>query len=114
VSRKVVVEVTDDIDGSKADESITFSLDGTSYEIDLSKKNAAKLRAGLEPYLKVAQKVGRARQRPAAGRRGGPATTDRADNHAIRAWAQRKGLNVSPRGRISQAIIEQYQAEVGR
>jgi nucleoid-associated protein Lsr2 len=114
VSRKVIVEVTDDLDGSKADESVHFSLDGTNYEIDLSKKNAAKLRAGLEPYLKAAQKVGRAHAHPVAGRRGGPATIDRAQNQAIRAWAQRKGLNVSPRGRISQTIIEQYQAEAGR
>jgi hypothetical protein len=113
VSRKVVVEVTDDIDGSKADESITFSLDGTNYEIDLSKKNAAKLRAGLQPFLQVAQKIGRSRP-PVAQRRGTPAKMDRAQNQAIRDWAQRKGLNVSPRGRISQAIIEQYQAEAGR
>jgi hypothetical protein len=41
----------DDIDGGEADETITFALDGTQYEIDLSGKNAAKMRDGLARYI---------------------------------------------------------------
>ena len=114
MARKVEVHLIDDLDGSKAEESVKFSLDGVSYEIDLSKKNAAKLRGGLEPYLKVAQKIGRAQAQRTGGRTRGSARSDREQNQAIREWAQRKGLDVSPRGRISRSIIEQYEAEAGR
>lgn len=120
MARKVIVELTDDLDGGKADETVTFALDGTNFEIDLSKKNATKLRSALEPYVNAGQKVGRARTSTASGRapdgrrEGGSARIDRAQNLAIREWAQRKGLDVSPRGRISRAIIEQYEAEAGR
>lgn len=116
MARKVEVRLIDDLDGGKAEESIRFGLDGVTYEIDLSKKNATRLRAGLEPYLKAAQKLGRAPVHRVSTRSRGaaPAKTDREQNQAIRGWAQRKGLEVSPRGRISRAIIEQYETEAGR
>ncbi|WP_433717330.1 histone-like nucleoid-structuring protein Lsr2 (plasmid) [Nocardia sp. CA-084685] len=43
--RKVAITIIDDFDGiSEADETVSFSLDGSHYEIDLSSRNAAKLR----------------------------------------------------------------------
>lgn len=114
MARKVEVQLIDDLDGSKAEESIKFSIDGINYEIDLSKKNASKLRAGLEPFVNVAQKLGRTPSPRVASRSRGAAKSDREQNQAIREWAQRKGLEVSPRGRISRSIIEQYEAEAGR
>jgi Lsr2 len=116
VARKVEVQLIDDIDGGRAEESIRFGLDGVTYEIDLSKKNAAKLRGGLEPYLKVAQKLGRVPVARVASRGRGVASarSDREQNQAIREWALRKGLDVSPRGRIARSIIEQYEVEAGR
>ena len=33
MARKTIVELVDDIDGRPADESITFALDGFTYEI---------------------------------------------------------------------------------
>jgi hypothetical protein len=116
MARKVEVQLIDDIDGGKAEESIRFGLDGVTYEIDLSKKNAAKLRSGLEPYLRAAQKLGRipAARVAARGRGAASARGDREQNQAIREWAQRNGLEVAPRGRISQAIITQFEAEAGR
>ena len=115
MSRKTVVEVTDDIDGGKADESITFALDGTSYEIDLSKKNAAKFRGALAPYLKAAQKVGWGRAGRVAGRRSAAGPIDRGQNRAIRAWAEQKGLTVaraaaSPRT-SSTSITHRFDAD---
>jgi hypothetical protein len=116
MARKVEVRLIDDLDGSAAEESVKFSLDGVNYEIDLNKKNAAKLRTGLEPYVKAAKKLGRAPSHrvSARGRGSAPATADREQNQAIREWAQRKGLDVSARGRISQAVMAQYEAEAGR
>ena len=43
MAQKVQVILMDDIDGSDADETLSFSLDGVNYEIDLSDKNAGKL-----------------------------------------------------------------------
>jgi hypothetical protein len=57
--KRVIQELIDDIDGKPADESITFALDGTQYEIDLSKKNAQRLRDALAPFLAAGTKVSR-------------------------------------------------------
>ena len=116
MARKVEVQLIDDIDGGRAEETIRFGLDGTSYEIDLNKKNAKELRSTLEKFAQSARRLGRVQNTsgPARGRGRGPARSDRDQNQAIREWAQRKGLEVSPRGRISRSVIEQYEAEAGR
>ncbi|HZN19315.1 MAG TPA: Lsr2 family protein [Micromonosporaceae bacterium] len=113
--RKVEVKLVDDLDGGAAEESITFALDGTNYQIDLSRKNAAKLRSSLEPFVQAAHRIGRTPARSMSGRAGnGVPKGDREQNRAIREWAGRKGLEVSPRGRISRNIIQQYHAQAGR
>ena len=114
MARKVEVRLIDDLDSSPADESITFGLDGTDYEIDMSSKHAKELRGALERYISAAKRVGRGRVPSAVrgGRRSSRA--DREQNQAIREWAQGKGLEVAPRGRIAQAVLEQYEAEGAR
>jgi hypothetical protein len=111
VAQKVEVTLVDDLDGGAADETVTFAIDGTSYEIDLSGKNAQKLRDAVTPFLGAARKVGRVSGRGGRGRSGGSATVDREQNQAIREWAKKKGLNVSERGRIPAEIVERYHAE---
>jgi hypothetical protein len=112
----VQVEVLDDIDGSPAEETVRFGLDGASYEIDLSAKHAEKLRASLAKFILSSRRLGRTRVAVAAGRPrgGGPARVDRSQNRATRDWARSKGIDVSDRGRIPDHIIEQYQAEAAR
>ncbi len=107
MAQKVQVTLEDDIDGGKADETVTFSLDGVSYEIDLSKKNADKLRNAFAPYVGAARRMtGRsASRRGRAGARGA-----RNEAGAIREWAKEQGLKVSDRGRIPADIVEQYRA----
>ena len=114
MARKVEVRLIDDLDSSAADESVTFGLDGSDYAIDLSAKHAKELRGALEKYIGVAQRVGRGRGTSAAraGRR--TSRADREQNQAIREWAQRKGMDIAPRGRISQAVLDQYRAEASR
>jgi hypothetical protein len=116
MASKVEVQLIDDLDGGKAEETVKFGLDGVLYEIDLNKKNAKELRAALQQFAQSARRVGRAQASsgPARGRGRGPARTDRDQNQAIREWAQRKGLTVSERGRIARSILEQYEAEAGR
>jgi len=109
MAQKVQVTLVDDLDGGQAEETITFVLDGSAYEIDLSTKNAKKLRDGVAAYVGAARKVGRAGKR--ARTSGGAATADREQNQAIREWAKKKGLKVSERGRIPATIVEQYHAQ---
>jgi hypothetical protein len=114
VARKVVL--VDDIDGNDADETVSFGLDGTSYEIDLSSDNAAALRDALAEYLDHARKVvdepasgnGAAPAQPAARASKPYAPIDREQASAIREWARRKGYDVSDRGRIPAKLIEAY------
>jgi len=116
MARKVQVHLLDDIDGSQADETLRFGLDGMNYEIDLSARHAEKLRAALAKFVLSSRRVGRSRV-TAPQRRAGtgtPARVDRAQNQAIREWAKSKGIEISDRGRIPAHIIEQYHAGAGR
>ena len=109
MAQKVQVILVDDVDGGKADETVTFGFDGTGYEIDLSSKNAKKLRDAVAPYLGAARKAGRVATAKARGRSGGsPAAADREQNQAIREWAKKQGLKVSDRGRIPAEIVERF------
>src|SRR5919112_5597336 len=104
MARQVITVLTDDLDGSDADRTVEFGLDGVTYTIDLSEKNAGKLRKALEPYIAVGHRVGRG---PAGGRGGLRTRTvavsgrsGREQNQAVRAWAAQNGYEVSERGRI--------------
>jgi hypothetical protein len=117
MAKRVIHELIDDMDGKPADESITFGLDGVQYAIDLSKKNAEKLRTALKPYISAGAKVprgGTVGARTGAGRGRGTSRGDRDQNRAIREWAQGAGFQVSDRGRIKQEIVDQYHAANGR
>ena len=112
MARKVTVTLVDDVDDTQtADETLEFGLDGVTYEIDLSSKNAAKLRSSLEEWTAHARRTGGRKQR---GTR--PLTTsartpiDREQSAAIREWARKSGMKVNDRGRISQSIIDAYNA----
>jgi hypothetical protein len=102
----VSVVISDDIDGSPNAETVTFGFDGVAYEIDLAKKNREKLERTVAPYVQAGRKVTSARGRSASGRR----SASRVDRAAVRAWANAHGMKVSERGRISAAVLEQYEA----
>ena len=105
MAQRVQVVLEDDLDGGKADETVIFGLDGTTYEIDLSKKNAAKLRDALAGYVGSARRVSGRRGAAARGRGRSRAASDSAD---IRAWAKDNGYDVSERGRISAEVRAAY------
>ena len=106
MARKVQVLLEDDIDGTPGAETVLFSLDGKSYEIDLSEKNAEKLREAFAPWIGA----GAPREQPAAAetrRRPARRSEDTAD---IRRWAAENGIPVSTRGRISADLRARYEA----
>jgi hypothetical protein len=115
VAKQTITKLIDDLDQGEADETVKFGLDGVQYEIDLSSKNAAKLREALEPYVQAGSRVRVATAgSPPRRRAGAPATTDRAQNRAIREWAKSKNKKISDRGRIPEEIVAEYHASAGR
>ena len=106
MAQKVVTELVDDFDGTTAEETVRFAVDGVEYEIDLSKDNAGKLRQDFERYVTKARRTGgRAKRRPSKGRPG----VDQSQTKAIREWAQSQGLAVSGRGRISAEVARAFE-----
>jgi hypothetical protein len=117
MARETITRLVDDLDGGTAHETVTFGLDGVSYEIDLSSKNAKKLRSELAGYVEKGTRLSGRRAagaRPAGGRRRGGVRGDREQNQAIREWALAKGFEVAARGRIRQDIVEQFHQSAGR
>ena len=115
MARKVQVILSDDLDEDvPADETVSFSLDGTNYEIDLSDKNAKELRDAFSRYVQAARKVSRGGSRASGGGRsratGGGGRMDREQAGAIRDWARKNGHNVSDRGRIPASVVDAYEA----
>src|SRR5437763_10270180 len=110
MAQKVLVQLVDDLDGSTAEQTVEFALDGVQYQIDLSEDNAGALRDALAPFVSAARRAG-GRKRSAAPRAaaGRPSpTSDRERNQAIREWARAQGMNVSERGRIPADVVEAY------
>ncbi|WP_205472051.1 Lsr2 family protein [Nocardioides sp. SYSU D00038] len=112
MAQKVHIVLEDDIDGSDASETVTFALDGTTYEIDLNDKNAAALRDALALYVSHGRKVtgggrrggGRRSSGSSAGASGG------ASPKEIREWARENGFEVPDRGRVSAEVRQAYEA----
>ncbi|WP_020669755.1 histone-like nucleoid-structuring protein Lsr2 [Amycolatopsis nigrescens] len=108
---KVMISLVDDLDGSEAEETVEFGLDGVSYQIDLSSDNAEELRDALAQYVEHARRAGgrkRTASRVASKVAARPATVDREQNQAIRAWARKNGFQVSDRGRIPSEVVDAY------
>jgi hypothetical protein len=105
VAQKVQVILVDDLDGGAADETVTFALDGVSYEIDLSTKNAQELRDAFASWVGNARKVSsRTSSARPARRSGGGRSSGSARATEVREWARANGYTVNDRGRISQEI----------
>ncbi|MEV0640796.1 Lsr2 family protein [Streptomyces sp. NPDC050619] len=107
MAQKVQVLLVDDIDGGEADETVTFALDGKTYEIDLTTANADKLRGLLDPYVKGGRRTG---GRASGGRgKARAASGGSQDTAQIRAWAKENGFEVNDRGRVPATIREAYE-----
>jgi nucleoid-associated protein Lsr2 len=111
MAKTVIVRLTDDIDGGDAEETIFFSLDGKSYEIDVNSANAAKVRAAFKPYIDMGRASG------AGGRVRAPRTNGGSSEKTLfsqlsddekkrfRNWA-----NMATARRISDARVNSWEA----
>lgn len=117
MARRIVHQLVDDIDGSVLEvgegETVHFSLNGTSYEIDLNPAHVEEMRAAFEPYIAAGRRAGSGGANRSSATRGGSARKRPARNPevaAIRAWAKENGHSLSERGRIPADIVDAYNA----
>ena len=112
MAQKIQTLFIDDLDGSAAEGTVSFGLDGTEYEIDLNEKHARELREALAAYVRAGRRANGVARRPArAGRRapaGGPSTTE------VREWAKAQGIDVKDRGRVPAELVVKFKAATGQ
>ena len=105
MAQKVHITLEDDLDGGEATETVSFGLDGRTYEIDLNDKNAQALRDSLARYVAAGRRSGGSRATAAKRRtQVGPSARE------IRDWARSNGQKVPDRGRIPADVREAFEA----
>ncbi|ALE83812.1 histone-like nucleoid-structuring protein Lsr2 [Pseudonocardia sp. HH130629-09] len=108
MAQQTTITLVEDLDGTEADEQVEFSVDGRAYEIDLSTKNAEKLRESLAPYVAAARLGSGRRSTSSSTSSNGSSASERAANRAVREWATAQGMKISERGRIPSSVLEAY------
>ena len=112
MAQKIQTLLIDDLDGSAAEGTVRFGLDGADYEIDLNAGHAQELLDALARYVGAARRVGGAARRPARGAGRGPAgglnTTE------LREWAKAQGIEVKDRGRVPAELVVKFKAATGQ
>ncbi|PZS19019.1 MAG: nucleoid-associated protein Lsr2 [Pseudonocardiales bacterium] len=109
MAQKVIREFIDDIDGSEAERTFTFAVDGTNYEIDLSSQNIKEFNEAIGGFVESARKV----KASGRGRRVHKTTTSdsgrsREQTQTVREWARQEGHSVNDRGRIPVSIQQAF------
>jgi len=112
VAQKIQTLFIDDLDGSAAEGTVRFGLDGTEYEIDLNARHAQELRAALARYTEAGRKAGSAARRPARGARRGSASG--LNTTEVREWAKAQGIEVKDRGRVPAELVVKFKAATGQ
>ena len=108
MAQKIQTLFIDDLDGSEAEGTVRFGLDGTEYEIDLNAEHAQALRDALARYVRAARRAGGAARRPARG--GRKPRADGVDSTEVREWAKAQGIEVKDRGRVPAELVVKFKA----
>jgi hypothetical protein len=111
VAQKIQTLFIDDLDGSAAEGTVRFGLDGAEYEIDLNAEHARALRDALSRYVQAARRAGGGARRPA---RGGRRAAGGVDSIEVREWAKAQGIEVKDRGRVPAELVARFRAATGQ
>src|ERR1700747_3567491 len=95
VTQKIQTVFIDDLDGSEAEGTVRFGLDGAEYEIDLNAEHARALRDALARYVQAAR-------------------ADGVDSTEVREWAKAQGIDVKDRGRVPAELVVKFKAAATR
>ena len=98
----------DDLDGSEAEGTVRFGLDGADYEIDLSAGHTQAPRETLARYVQAARRAGGGSRRPVRG--GRKASADGLNTTEVREWAKAQGIEVKDRGRVPAGLVVKFKA----
>jgi Lsr2 len=112
MAQKVQTLFIDDLDGTDAEGTVRFGLDGAEYEIDLNAKHAKDLRDALARYVGAARRTGGAAKRPAA-RGSSRKSANGVNTTEVREWAKSQGIDVKDRGRIPAELVVKFKAASG-
>ena len=112
MAQKVQTLFVDDLDGSEAEGTVRFGLDGTEYEIDLNAQHARQLRDVLARYVAAGRRVGAGIRRPARG--GRKAQRNALNTTEVREWAKTQGIDVKDRGRVPAELVVKFKAATGQ
>ena len=99
----------DDLDGSDAEGTVRFSLDGAHYEIELNAAHATELRDALAPYVEAGRKIPRR-----AGRNRRKAAAKGINSNEVRDWAKTNGVEIKNRGRVPAKVVTKFLTATGR
>jgi hypothetical protein len=112
MAQKIQTLFVDDLDGSEAEGTVRFGLDGTEYEIDLNAEHAQQLRDTLARYVAAGRRAGAGTRRPArSGRKTQPSALNTTE---VREWAKAQGIDVKDRGRIPAELVVKFKAAAGQ
>jgi hypothetical protein len=112
MAQRIQAYFIDDIDGSEAEGTVRFGLDGTEYEIDLNTAHAKELRSTLTRYTQAARRSAGTGSRRARRERNAPA--DRPNSTEVRSWAREQGIEVKDRGRIPAEVIAKFRTATSK
>ncbi len=112
MAQKVQTLFIDDLDGSEADGTVRFGLDGTEYEIDLNAEHAQELRDALARYVSAARRVRSGAQQPARSGRRAPGSG--LNTTQVREWAKAQGIDVKDRGRVPAELVVKFKAAAAK
>lgn len=116
MAQRTTVQLVDDLDGTASNDisTVTFALDGVSYEIDLTENNAESLRKGLADFITAARRTGGRVKRglgsPATSAPSAEGARSKEQTQAIRDWARSNGHQIAERGRIPGGVIDAFEA----
>ena len=111
MAQKVQTLFVDDLDGSAAEGTVRFGLDGTDYEIDLNTEHAQALRDALARYVSAGRRAACGTRRPA--RSGRKASANGVNATEVREWAKEQGIEVKDRGRVPAELVVKFKAAAG-
>ena len=111
MAQKIQILFIDDLDGSEAEDTVRFGLDGTEYEIDLNVEHSEALRDALARYVHAARRAGGGARRPAHG--GRRASAGGVDSTEVREWAKAQGIDVKDRGRVPTELVVKFKTATG-
>jgi hypothetical protein len=110
MAQKVITEFIDDIDGSVAERTFTFAVDGTNYEIDLSVDNIKEFTEAVAGFVESARRVKASGNGHRARSVGSKPGSNREHLAAVRAWLRQQGHSVQDRGRIAAELMAKFDA----